>query len=93
MHTILNAWILAPGLMPRDTLARSLTENFYEELICSAIAGLLACKKLVAWLFCHNVAVQRDLAKVIVDRRFEKKVLQSGEAELGLTGCLAKISE
>ncbi|UPX19089.1 uncharacterized protein EKO05_0009363 [Ascochyta rabiei] len=73
LHTILNAWILALGLMPRsEHLVPG--ADFYNEfwvLVRAAVAGLLDWKTLVAWLFCNNLVTSRSLASVPDDRRFE----------------------
>ncbi|KAJ4335265.1 hypothetical protein N0V95_008950 [Ascochyta clinopodiicola] len=82
LHTILNAWILALGLMPRSEQL-VLGADFYEEfwvLVRAAVAGLLDWKTLVAWLFCNNLVTSRSLASVPEDRRFEITRHQDGSA-------------
>lgn len=83
LHTILNAWILALGLLPRShwdadqpTVMRELIE-----LIELACYGALDWFMLVSWLLCHNLVVERSPRAVPEDRRF-KSTIRMNNAEL-----------
>lgn len=95
LHTILNAWILALGLLPRSTTTPPLQPVFYQELwllIRAAVAGLLDWKTLVAWLFCNNLVTLRNLDGVRADRRFETTAYQSAHLDLGETGLVERVA-
>lgn len=81
LHVVLNAWILALGLIPTPDPV-NMDEGFYNELwllIRSATAGLLDWQTLVAWLFCKGVTTLRTLDAVPEDRRFELSRHQDAE--------------
>ncbi|KAF2728299.1 hypothetical protein EJ04DRAFT_591893 [Polyplosphaeria fusca] len=76
LHTIVNAWILALGLMP-ETKAPFDEEKTYLDLryqIKSALAGLVDWSTVYAYLRCKRL-VRRD-ARVPAERRFKRANMQ-----------------
>ncbi|KAI4671648.1 uncharacterized protein J4E78_000144 [Alternaria triticimaculans] len=58
-HVIINAWILALGLRPDPS--REYDDVIYQELHVlarAAVVGLLDWRTLVAWIFCHKLALE-----------------------------------
>lgn len=107
MHIIINAWILAVGLIPSKG-PLELKPDFYDELwvlIRGAVAGLLDWQTLVAWLFCNGDTTSQTLSSVPEGRRFQttqyenaiheidKKGRRQFTGEGQLTGRLQRLSE
>ncbi|KAI4686869.1 uncharacterized protein J4E84_005240 [Alternaria hordeiaustralica] len=70
-HVIINAWILALGLRPDPS--REYNDIVYQELHVlarAAVVGLLDWRTLVAWIFCHKLALEKSMDSVTPDRHF-----------------------
>ena len=70
-HVIINAWILALGLRPDPS--KKYDDIIYQELHVlarAAVVGLLDWRTLVAWIFCHKLALETSMDSVTPDRHF-----------------------
>lgn len=73
-NTIINAWIIAMGLVPSKVLPATFNEAFHAEFwtILAAIAGLLDWKTLATFFFCHRLTTTiQTLDAISETRRFE----------------------
>ncbi|KAF2645958.1 hypothetical protein P280DRAFT_532395 [Massarina eburnea CBS 473.64] len=83
-HTIINAWILALGLTPSQTVTGQPGNMYgeFEDLLQIALSGVLDWKTLVAWLFCMGITNEKKLEDVPLNRRFMTTRRQENEGEL-----------
>ncbi|KAI8942285.1 hypothetical protein NX059_000364 [Plenodomus lindquistii] len=71
-HTVINAWILALGLTPSQsvTYSRDIYEEFFT-LANAACSGVLSWLVLASWLRHRNLVDRCNLDDIAEDRRFE----------------------